>query len=420
MATKRHELGAAAIRVALAFSIGAIGFALGVAPNGGVSGAEVTCSGVAVAAGANLANVASSAPAGTTFCLAAGTFNVGSTVTLDNGDELIGAGRTQTFLKGTNGAQNLLTASSGASWEVRSLDISGAVGDASCAPACGRAMLASGSKLTVDDVRCHDNENQCIGTGGASLVFTNNECDHNGNQEFVSFTNVRSTSCIKRVRGSGSVTITGNDIHDNEWIGVWFDFYDSGSALVADNRIVDNGKAGVTWEVAGGWGAADFLTLRDNLIAGNGEASWANIGTNFLCNGCADATITANQFDGNPPDGTLKFLDSKRGPWGAITNVRVSDNYSGSATISCPFAGISCSNNKTGQSPVTIPTTAPSPSASTSPSPSPTQTTPPPTSPPPTSPPPNDDSELLAQVRDCLNQPWGAKRKITCIEAVLA
>ena len=53
------------------------------------------------------------APAGTTFCLASGTFEVPSDVTLRDGDKLIGAGIEATHILGT-GAQNILNGVSGA------------------------------------------------------------------------------------------------------------------------------------------------------------------------------------------------------------------------------------------------------------------------------------------------------------------
>ena len=59
------------------------------------------CGGISVPNGADLAQVMASEPAGTTYCLQAGSFEVGSTISTDVGDRVIGAGRDATFIDGS-------------------------------------------------------------------------------------------------------------------------------------------------------------------------------------------------------------------------------------------------------------------------------------------------------------------------------
>jgi hypothetical protein len=291
------------------------------------------CAGVRVPAGADLQMLDDGQ--GQTYCLRAGTYSVPSEIRVDDGDVIKGAGTRKTFIIGT-GARNMFSADSGAVWAFRKLDISGAVGDASCAPDCGRAFLATGEQLTLRKVRCHDNENQCIGSGAADVIMKKSECDHNGNLEFVSFTNVRSTACIKRVRGaSSSITTVIQDsyIHDNIWIGLWFDFYE-GAATIEHNVITSNGKAGIGWEVSGGFNPADNIVVRGNKIRGNGHAGLHPIGGGVICNTCADALIESNVFGGNSTD-AVRFVDSGR-EWGVISNVIIRNNKLKGDRLSCP------------------------------------------------------------------------------------
>lgn len=280
-------------------------------------------------------------PSGT-FCLAAGTYTVPQTITAQS-DKIVGAGRDQTFIVGT-GALNIFTAASGSVWSLRKLDISGGVGNADCAPDCGRAFVGAGEKLTLKKIHCHDNDNQCVGSGSADLSFVKSECDHNGTPLFASLTDVRSTACIKRIRGGSSdihTVVRLSDIHDNLWEGVWFDYYE-GTAVIKGNTITGNGKAGIGWEVSGGFNAADNLIVRGNTITGNGHAGLHPIDGGILCNTCADLLVEANTF-GNNEQGAVRFISSSR-EWGRIYGVTITENDLNGDALSCP-SGAACSGN---------------------------------------------------------------------------
>jgi hypothetical protein len=302
---------------------------------------DPSCQGVQVPAGTNLA--ALNDGQGQTYCLAAGTYDVPATVQLES-DTVVGAGRDQTFIVGT-GAKNLFSADSGAVWEFRSLDISGGVGDSACAPDCGRAFVGTGESLTLYDIRCHDNDNQCVGSGAADLHFVNNECDHNGTLEFAAAA-ARSTACIKRIRGASTAIVTevrDSFIHDNIWSGVWFDFYE-GQAVIEGNTITGNGKAAIQWEVSGGFNAADNLIVRGNTIQNNGRSGITTTNGGFICNTCADVLIENNIFGQNgAPSAATKYIVSTR-EWGNIHGVIVRNNTLNGDALTCPN-GVTCSGN---------------------------------------------------------------------------
>ena len=129
--------------------------------------------------------------------------------------------------------------------EVTGFRISGGQGDASCAPNCGRAFRPTGEFWNIHHIRCFDNDNQCLGSGGAEVLFDTVECDGNGfGSAFLQPTG-RSSACIKQAStGGGDITVTGSNIHDNAWIGVWCDFGEDGPFIVENSTIVRNGKAG--------------------------------------------------------------------------------------------------------------------------------------------------------------------------------
>jgi hypothetical protein len=290
--------------------------------------------------------VTTGATVGTTFCLAAATYNVPNGVVLQDGDVLQGAGRTQTSIKGT-GALNILRALSGARVAVRSLDISGGTGDASCNPGCGRAVLGSGTSWTFDDIRCHDNANQCVGGASAAITMRSSECDHNGfGSAFNSDGTTRSAACIKRAStGSGKILVTDSFVHDNYWAGIWCDFCTSGAFVVENNVITDNVSKGVSYEVSGGWSLEDMAIIRNNVIRRNGLGDSRTVSAGITCNSCAELTITNNTFGGNAGSRAVGLIDADRGSWGDLQAILVADNQLNGDGVPCAMVGVTCSGN---------------------------------------------------------------------------
>jgi hypothetical protein len=304
------------------------------------------CTGLQVAAGSDLQQVTASRPAGTTFCLAAGQFRVPSGITLQHGDVLQGAGRTKTFIVGT-GAKNILRAESRAEVTVRALDISGGWGDGSCRPACGRAIEATGSAWLIQDVRCHDNDNQCVGGGGAAVTMVDSECDRNGfGTAFNSDGSTRSAACIKRATsGNGRLVVRNSYIHHNGWAGVWCDYCPNGPFIVENSILTDNASRAVSWEVSGGYSDADLAIVRDNVIQRNGLGDTRTVSAGITCNSCADLTVERNTFGGNANSRAVGFINAKRGPWGDIHGVIVRNNRLNGDSVNCSMTGVTCSGN---------------------------------------------------------------------------
>lgn len=306
-----------------------------------------TCTGVQVAPGDDLAAVAAAQPPATTFCLGAGRFVLTASVVAQQGDSFVGSGRASTFVEGDGSTQHLFTSSSGQDFAVRSLDVSGAVGDAACAPNCGRAFRATGV-VTLVDIRCHHNMNQCAGGGGGGVRMLDSECDHNGVPPFTE--PPRSAACIKKAsNGVDVIHVEGNRIHHNGWSGVWCDFCSPDTVfVVVDNPcLCDNASRAVSWEVSGGYSSADHAIVARNVIQRNGWGDTRTIAAGITCNSCADLTVDANIFGWNStPDGGLAvaLIDARRGPWGPITGVLITRTnvMNGDAIRGCDLDGVTC------------------------------------------------------------------------------
>ena len=315
------------------------------------------CEGVDVPAGASLPAAASAQPAGTTFCLTAGTYNIGSTpVTAQNGDVFQGAGRNATFIDGNDVAEHLIVPASGAVYTVRLLSASGAQGDALCHPDCGRAFK-SGAGVVAESIECYDNSNQCFG-GGGDVTMHDVHCY--GNSEEYSWRESESGACAKVVRGGSLLVDQGSVIEGNNWNGLWCDFCDGAdsSFVVRDSIIRNNGYKGISYEVSGA--NAAFGLVENNEITGNWwryaiNGTPNNRPAGVTCNDCRDLEIRGNTFGGTALDGlgqrrAVSLIDSSRADtaygYSGLPGVFIHDNdLNGDVIVGCSLPGVTCSNN---------------------------------------------------------------------------
>jgi Right handed beta helix region len=316
------------------------------------------CTGTQVPAGANLATVMASHPAGTTYCLGAGTFRVTSTVATDAGDRVIGAGRDATFIDGTGlsqTAESIFLTNSNTYFA--NFDISGAptpaVGSGvSCnLPSnCGKAFSIRGSGFAVQSIDCHDNGGNCIGGGGSTNVTVDDiDCYNNGNAYSMT-SDFRYAACIKRVAAysaGNNTTVTNSYIHDNAWVGVWCDFCKYGLFDIENNRIVRNGANGIQWEMSGGWTSDDRAIIRNNVIQGNNYLEQASFRGGIGISTANDILISGNSFGQNVVAGVnVIFTTSRNPPQPDSRGVAISSNtMNGDVVRGCSLAAIACSGN---------------------------------------------------------------------------
>lgn len=313
------------------------------------------CSGVLVKPTANLSTVMASHRAGTTFCLTPGTFRVTSTIKTDVGDRVIGSGRTATHIDGTGLLQTavgiFITNSNNffAFFDIFGAPTPEAYG-VRCPgyPSdCGKAFSTNGSGFTVQSVNCHDNGGNCIGGGGSTSVTVNDlNCYSNGSA-YSRTSTFEYAACIKRVAAEGpgnNLTVTNSYIHDNYWVGIWCDYCKHGLFDIENNIIVNNGEAGVKWEMSGGWTTDDRAIIKNNVFRGNNRREtqpWSGAVNISTAN---DVLIEGNMFSQNFVAGINVVYTGGRGsPQPDSRGVVIQNNLSDvDPTEGCSLAGVTC------------------------------------------------------------------------------
>lgn len=307
---------------------------------------------------ADLGRVMASHAAGTTYCLAAGTFKVTSTIVTDVGDRVIGSGRNATLIDGTSIAPTapaIFVTDSGNRFA--RLDIFGAptptVGSGVfCSPEsnCGKAFLTQGSSLKLRSVDCHNNGGSCIGGKGSSNVTVKDlNCWNNGNPYSMTPDFIYA-ACIKRFYADSpgnNTTVIDSYIHDNVWVGLWCDFCMYGVFRVENSRIIHNGSNGIQWEVSGGWTSDDRAIVRNNVIRRNNYLEAASFRGGVGISTSNDITVEGNTFGHNRAAGVNIFFTASRDPpqpdaRGVVVN---NNTMNGDAVLGCSLVGVICSNN---------------------------------------------------------------------------
>jgi hypothetical protein len=308
--------------------------------------AATGCTGVMVPSTSDLKAVMSSHPAGTTYCLAAGTFKVTSTIVTEAGDRVVGAGRGATFIDGTRLATTAVGIFDLAENDYfADLSIFGAPTPAAesgiyCDPEanCGAAFHFGGN-LTLRSIDCYDNAGACLNGGGSGHVIINGlHCWGNGSAYSMD-PSFAYAACVKRAAAyePGNDTIVRNSyIHDNAWVGIWCDFCKYGFFDIENSRIVHNGSNGVQWEMSGGWTSSDHALIKDNIIRHNNFRE-NPVGGGVGISTANDITVVSNNFGGNRLAGiSIVFTVSRNPPQPESTGVLIKDNsMHGDSILGC-------------------------------------------------------------------------------------
>jgi hypothetical protein len=313
---------------------------------------------VDVPASRSLKRVMASRPAGTTFCLSAGTFEVIAPIETQRGDRVIGAGRNATFIDGTGLPQKAegIFLTDSINYFAR-LDIFGAPTPKAGSGVycdgksnCGKAFSIRGSSLTLRSVDCHDNGGNCIGGGGsANITARGLNCWKNGNAYSMTL-EFRFAACIKRVAGydKGNDTIVVDSyIHDNPWVGLWCDHCTYGLFDVEDSRLVHNGANGIQWEMSGGWTSDDRAIVRNNVIRRNNYLEEASFRGGVGVSTANDILVSGNSFGQNEIAGVnVIYTGSRDAPQPNSRGVTIQNNEMNSDDIrGCGLDGVMCKNN---------------------------------------------------------------------------
>jgi hypothetical protein len=296
------------------------------------------CSGVQVSPGDDLAQVAASNAAGTTYCVRDGDYSVRSNIVVQSNDHFRGlySDSTRPTIRTTT-AKIIFSAAGSYGATISHLTVSGAVGDPSCRPTCGRG-IHGGTNLTLNNIRVTNNANQGVGGQGPNLLIKNNsELDNNGTEEFYLNATYASAAGVKSVN---SFAVYDSYIHDNAWNGVWCDL-ECNAFEVHDSSLVRNGKSGIFYEVSSG-----PAVIEGNYFAGNGKIASPMYRQPAGLSVTSSQNLNAygNTFAGNNLNYGFWAIEDSRSP--DLKNLTFHDNTMNDDTLrGCTISGASCTNN---------------------------------------------------------------------------
>lgn len=301
-----------------------------------------------------------------TYCLAAGTYEMGSTVPLafDTGDVIVG----QPVTFGPNGEVTAPTAIHGTASQgviqaetgdntltLENLDIC-------CSPGSGQNLIGRGIdgnasrlvNLTVRNSRIHGNgSNGISGMSQGFLLVENSEIDHNGNE-------ATGGGIDAGIKVENYAEIRGTYFHDNAVNGMWWDC-DAPGGIVENSTVDTSSRSGIFIEISSGDsgsgksippGASYGFIIRNNHVEGNeyGSAvghgginvvSSRNVtvdGNTAINNGTADIRIANDSRSNNGHNGCSSGFNA--------SNVTVQNNsYGPLDLIGCALTGVTCTNN---------------------------------------------------------------------------
>lgn len=349
------------------------------------SSSEAACEGVGVAATDDLATIATSHPAGTTYCLGSGMHVLTVTVRPEPGDAFLGAGIDETLIRPATvdrprvGFTPIGSSHADAPIVYKNLDIGGftaSPGDTACASGggCGVAISLSNvagndvvpGGVVLEDVACHDNGTACISRGAGSLRATRWDCFGNGFHANSRSGQFVGNACVKVTEGS--LHVTDSTIHDNPAVGLWCDFCGHTAFVVEDSALERNGRTAIQWEVSGLHEPGDHAIIRGNLIRGNGNACGTDhafaLNGGILVSNAHNITIERNTFDSNigctapGPSGerdgfvAVRIYNSASRPVPPSSNVVIRRNtLAGDEIRHCTTPGVMCDDDQTATAP---------------------------------------------------------------------
>jgi parallel beta-helix repeat protein len=299
-----------------------------------------SCTGTAITPGANVQAAIDAAPVNTTFCFAAGTYNVGS-LAPKSGDVFDGGNRTA-ILDGQNTRQQAFVSSTTSGVTIR-----GFVIKQYASPLQAAAIQSFGTtNWTIENNQITHNAATAVATDTGARVL-NNLMDWNGQQGYaahgqnllyegneIAFNNANLAVDATWEAGGGKAwdtdgaTFRNNNVHDNGGNGLWDDT--NNIRITYDGNTVDNNWGGGIYHEIG-----YDATIVNNTVSRNGMPSAPGGGQNL--GWLWDAGILLRS------SGALTATSPI-----LIANNTVTNNYNGIALLESPEPN-SCPNTANGE-----------------------------------------------------------------------
>jgi 3-phytase len=290
------------------------------------------CRGTAVTPGDDLPALVNGT-SGKTFCLAPGTYDIGSeSIEPGSGTKIIGAPVKRT-LPGSIEAPSKVVGSSpdGVFFFARpATGVLIANLDICCSPGSdrkqGRGINGNSGRavdLVVRDSRIHGNAMSGIGGIGDNALIERVELDDNGSEAFIG-------CCSAGIKSGDSYTIRNSYVHHNTGNGIWVDV--GGSFVVTDNVVTDNTRNGIRYENSTG-----FATILRNVVQRN-STSQQRPGGGIEINSADDAEVADNVLGDNFNAGIIF-----RGSRNPVSGVVRGNVLNGDAIKGCSGSSGTCS-----------------------------------------------------------------------------
>jgi hypothetical protein len=242
----------------------------------------------------NIAAKINAAPAGTTFLIKDGTYNISTEI----------KPRANITLKGiysdgsrpqisANGQDYVIDSSNADNLTVEGLTLRDAVHADGTRPDCGRGLGSGGDNITLRDVRLTNNANAGIGGPGAGLLVEDSLIDHNGYDPY--FKTQGQPVSAGGVKSTQGFTLRNTVVSDNGWVGVWKDVDTVTDPIILENvDIYDNLKTGVSYEITSTIGTPSRIS--GSTIQGNGYGDTFSREAEVLIASASDLVIENNTF----------------------------------------------------------------------------------------------------------------------------
>jgi hypothetical protein len=309
------------------------------------AGDPTSCEGTHVYPGDNLVAIVNGGAPLETFCIHAGTYDVGiSNLQPRPGQSFIGDPVTvgpegqihaPTQLRGSDedGIFYFVRAADGVTFE--NLDISGAPGvmtTRSQTKKHGRAINGNtyAPVVTIRSSRLHHNAASGVGGIGSGTLLESVELDHNGSSSYLK-------CCAAGVKSVKSFTIRDSYVHDNTGYGIWCDGGCGGGVYeVTGNLVRDNTVDGIRYEISmnefGALIQANVVQRNNTSLKTGGHGGIAIVSS-------WKAAVLENVLGGNGRFG-IDFKDDNRGSLaGNVTRANV---LNGDKIKGCTLIGVSC------------------------------------------------------------------------------
>jgi parallel beta-helix repeat protein len=294
-------------------------------------------------------------PAGTTYCIEAGTFHVGSLpLRPQDGDRLVGAPVTMTGAP-EGGMGKLLTTvptkivgssdiaviqmPTNTRGTFVNLDVSGArIVDAD---STGKGIHAGAS--VIRRCRIHDNQGVGINVSGLGFIVEDTELFANGSSSYLG----TGAAGIKITADQGSGVVRRVYSHDNVGNGMWTDC-GTMNTTIEDNTVVRNFRKGIFVEISRG----PVAVLRNVVKTNNSEDGFTAGGIAVMSS--RNVHVEGNTLDGNQRASINVRMDARAGNGETVScrlgfvpdQIVVSGNsLGGEPLLGCSLTGVSCGTN---------------------------------------------------------------------------